>query len=158
LGGVRVACNGTETITLADGTYRLDNLEPSTYVVTAATRGFEPDRKEVTVTEGTVTVDFYLKEAIGKGTIRGRIIDVTSGKPISSGGTVILILPLANKYASVSGDGSYEFRDLPADNYELWASVPSYEDTKETITLGEGETKTLDFRCVPSNRSEPPWG
>lgn len=159
LGSVKVACSGQETITLADGTYRLENLASSSYTVTATIRGFEHDQREVTVNdEGTVTVDFRLREALGRGTIRGRVLDLTSGKPISSGGTVTLVLPLGNKYASVSSDGSYEFRDLLADSYELWASAPSYEDKKETITLGEGETKTLDFRCVPSSRVEPPWG
>lgn len=128
-------------------------------MVTATVKGFEPSRREVTINdEEVVTVDFCLRQAVGTGTIRGRVLDSSSGTPISTGGAVVLILPLGNRYASLNGDGYYEFRDLPADNYELWASVPSCEDEKVTVALGDGETKTADFQCVRSKRVEPPWG
>lgn len=159
LSGVAVSCNGHETATLADGTYRLEIPARSTYTITAMIKGFERGRREVIVGDAEeIQVDFCLRDAIGTGVIHGRVLDNVSGTPISSGGTVILVFPLANKYASISSDGCYEFRDLPADSYELWVSVPSYEEMRSIVTLAGGETRTLDIRCIPTRPVEPPWG
>lgn len=158
LSGANVTCNGKEVTTLVDGTYRLEELSPSTYTVIATIKGFEPSWRQVTVTrDEKVTLVFCLREAVGRAVIRGRMLDKISRKPISAG-TVILILPINNKYANTDSNGYYEFRDLPADSYEIWTSAPLYEDERATATLEDGEISTIDFQCALSNRVEPPWG
>ena len=159
LSGVKIEISGEEATTLADGTYRIEGLASSTYEVTAHINGYEPNLKVVTVGEvGNTTVDFSLREAVGTGTIEGLILDNTTKKAISSEGTVVLILPLGNKYASVDDKGHYRFVGLPPGSHELWASSSLYEDKRMTVTLREAERKIINFHCVPSNRVEPPWG
>ena len=158
LTGAKVKCEGHETSSLANGSYRLENLVPSTYTVTVSLKGFETSEKTVTIEdEKELTVDFILDKAHGTATIKGRVLDKMSGTAISEG-TVILILPLANKYSSIGADGSYGFENLPADTYELCTSVPGYRDERTETVLLDGEMRHIDFYCTASRPVEPPWG
>ncbi|MBS7625996.1 carboxypeptidase regulatory-like domain-containing protein [Candidatus Bathyarchaeota archaeon] len=158
LSGVKVSCEGGDTLTLPDGTYRLEHLEPKIYVVEVAIQGFETQRKKVAVKdEEGVVADFHMNDAVGTGVIHGHVLDKLRGKPISHG-TVTLILPLINKYASVNSEGHYEFRNLAPGEYKLYFSTQHYEEEMMTTTLRDGEVKILNISCRPSNRVEPPWG
>ena len=159
LGSAKVTCNGKKTITLFDGSYEFKNLEPGTYTITASLKGFKSDSKTVTIQKDEViTLDFHLPQAIGTAKIFGIVYNAETKRPITSGGTVILILPIANRYAPLDKNGYYEFNDLVEDSYDLWASIPGYEDGKATVTVAEGEKKVQDFFCRPTLNIEPPWG
>jgi hypothetical protein len=158
LGAVKVTCDGRSTSTLFDGFYKFENLAPGTYNVTASLKGFRSESKIVSVKDNeTLFVDFNLNEATGTAKICGYVRDAKTGKPLS-GGTVMLILPTANRYATVDENGFYEFSNLPSDTYEVWTSVFGYEDIKAIVRVGEGETKTQDFYCEARSAVEPPWG
>lgn len=159
LGSAKVIWNGKKTITLFDGTYEFKNIKPGTYTITASLKGFKSDSKIVTVQkDDIITLDFYLSEAIGTAKIYGTVYDAKTKRPITSGGTVILILPTANKYALLDKKGYYEFNDLAEDGYDLWTSIPGYEDEKAVVEVAEGEEKVQGFHCKPILNIEPPWG
>ncbi|MEM2873002.1 MAG: carboxypeptidase regulatory-like domain-containing protein [Nitrososphaerales archaeon] len=159
LGSAKVTCSEKKTLTLFDGFYEFKNVEPGTYTIVASLKGFKSDSKTVTVQkDDMITLDFRLSEATGTAKIYGTVYDASTKKPIASGGTIILVLPITNKYALLDKNGRYEFKDLAKDSYDLWASIPGYEDEKATITLAEGEEKIQDFFCRHVVNIEPPWG
>lgn len=159
LGGAKIDCNGRRIITLFDGTFEFKGLELGTYTITAGLKGFKSQTKKVTVEkEGITAVDFELPEAIGTAKISGTVYDAEIKKPISSSGTVILILSIANKYAHLDGHGYFEFDNLAGDSYELVTSISGYEDKRRKVDIDEEEKKILNFYCKPIMLAEPPWG
>lgn len=159
LGSAKVTCNGRKTMTLFDGSYEFKNIETGTYTITASLKGFKSDSKTVFVQKDEViTLNFRLPQAKGTAKILGIVYDAETKRPITSGGTVVLILPISNRYESLDRNGYYEFKDLVEDTYDLWTSITGYEDGKAKVTVAEGEKKVQDFFCKPSLVVEPPWG
>lgn len=159
LGSAKVTCNEKKTITLFDGFYEFKNIEPGTYTITASLKGFKSQSKVVNIQKNDIiNLDFRLSEAKGTAKIYGTVYDIETKKPVTSGGTIILILPVTNRYALLDKNGRYEFNDLAEDSYDLLASIPGYEDERVTVKLVEGEKKTQDFFCRPVMNIEPSWG
>ncbi|MEM3436944.1 MAG: carboxypeptidase regulatory-like domain-containing protein [Nitrososphaerales archaeon] len=159
LGSVKVACNEKKTLTLFDGFYEFKNIEPGTYTITVSLKGFKSQSKVVNIQKNDIiNLDFRLSEAKGTAKIYGIVYDAETKKPITSGGTIIMVLPVANRYALLDKNGRYEFNDLVGDNYDLLTSIPGYEDERVIVTLAEGEKKVQDFYCKPILNIEPPWG
>lgn len=155
----KVACEGMETRTLADGSFVLNGLATGTYEVTVSLQGFESISKIVSIQEGEeVTLDFCLSKDTGTAKIHGHVYDATSKKPVEPGGTIILILPVANKYKHIDRNGYYEFENLPAGTYKLLTSIAGYEDHKIILTVNDDEIKAHDFFCKTQKIEEPPWG
>jgi len=166
LGSAQVQCNGKNTITLFDGTFEFRDIEPGTYTITASLKGFKSQSKSVTIDkESKVVADFHLPEAWGTSKISGIVYDAVTKKPLTCG-TVILIFPIANRYAAIktpdlitgTNKGYYEFDNLVEDSYNLITSIDGYEEEKATIAVGENEKKILDLFCKPALVIEPPWG
>jgi len=159
LRGAAVACGEIETKTLADGSFSLDSLDLGTYKVTVGLQGFNTASKAVTLKKGEeVTLDFSLSRATGTAKIHGRVYDVESKKAIGKAGSVILILPVANKYKDIDRNGHYEFENLPAGTYKILTSIPGYGSHDTSLKVTEGEKVTYDFPCRPIDIEEPPWG
>lgn len=158
LNGVSVTCNDFVTTTLADGAYHFENLPPTTYVLTVALQGYQSDTQTVTITETTThTVDFHLPKATGTASITGHVFDAETHQPLMTG-TVILILPISNRYSALTTDGSYTFLKLTADSYKLITSIPEYDDSEYDVVLAEGESKVQDINCTRNREVEPAWG
>jgi hypothetical protein len=158
LNGATLTYNGTETATLADGSYTFNDLLPGTYEIKVRLQGFQSIGENVYVPkDGESIQDFYLSEALGSAKLYGHVIDDATGKPVKEG-TTILILPVANKYSHIKMDGYYEFTNLPAGTFTISTSVPGYEDGFTVLSLEENETKTHEFLCKAMKIEEPPWG
>jgi len=159
LHGAVVACQGRETRTLADGTFVLNDLPSATYRLSVSLEGFEPVSKEIAIREEEeITQDFRLSEASGTAKICGHVLDAESRERIVSGGTLMLILPVTNRYRHIDENGYYEFDSLPAGKHTIATSIPEYEDKKAIQSVKNGETRTLDFFCKPLRAVEPFWG
>ncbi len=159
LKGAKVVCDGMKTRTLADGFFVLDGLAAGTYDVTVSLQGFKSTSKAVSIQDGgEATLDFRLSKATGKAKIRGNVYDTESKKIVEAGGTVMLILPVANKYEHIDKDGYYEFENLPAGTFKIATSIPGYEGGDIILTVTDNEIKTHDFFCKPQKIEEPPWG
>jgi len=159
LKSAKVTCNWKETRALADGSFILDGLTIGTYEVTVSIQGFKSTSKTVSIREGEeVNLDFCLSKATGTAKIRGHIYDAKSKKTVERSGTVILILPVANKYKHINRNGYYEFENLPAGTYKIITSIPGYEDQDVILTVADDEIKVHDFFCKTQKIEEPPWG
>ncbi len=159
LHGAKVTCNNQESSSLADGYYAFKDLPPGLYRVSVNLEGFQSDTQTITLRENEVAVlDFRLSKACGSATIRGKIYDQETGEAIGRGGTVILIRPLSNRYASIDKKGNYMFDSLPAGTYRLVTSISEYVDTEASLTVEEGASIVHDFACKQNKEVEPAWG
>ena len=159
LNGARIMCDGFETLTLADGFYVFDDLPTRTFEVRVNLKGFQSESRKVTIRDNEVAVlDFYLSKASGTARISGRVYDSETSKPMVNRGTVILILPISNRYAHIDGDGYYEFVNLPAGTYTMSTSIPEYDDCDTVLAIADVESKVHDFFCKFNRDVEPAWG
>jgi len=159
LQGVRVSCQGKETRTLADGTFVFKDLPPGSYKVVVNLEGFESESKDISIQAGeNVIQDFHLAKTRGTAKICGHVYDAESKKIVSQGGTVILIMPVANRYKHIDRNGYYEFENLLAGKYTLVTSLQGFEDNKIVQSVVDGEIRILDFFCKPMRTEEPLWG
>jgi hypothetical protein len=159
LNGAKVSCNSRESMSLADGFYAFKDLPPGQYAVHVDLEGFQSVTQTVSTRENQVVVlDFHLPQALGSATISGQIYDRETRDPVGRGGTVILILPLSNRYVILDKNGHYAFENLPAGTYHLTTSIPEYDDTDAFLTVETGESIVHDFECKRNNEVEPAWG
>lgn len=156
LQAAKIACNKMETRSLADGFFAIEGLAPGTYEVSASLESFKTATKTVSVQE-EVTLNFSLPKAIGTAKIHGHVFDAESRENVKQGGTVTLVVPVANKYAHLDSDGYYQFENLPGGKYRISTSTPGYIDNIVTVKLGDGEIKLHNFLCK-TILEEPPWG
>ena len=159
LNGAKVTCEDFETLTLADGFYIFDKLRLGTYEIKVSLKGFQSESEKISIKDSeTAIVDFYLDKAIGTASISGHVYDSESGKPIVNKGTIIMIIPITNRYAYIGANGYYEFSNLPAGTYNVSASIPEYYDCDAVLSIAEDEFKEHDFYCKVNKTVEPPWG
>lgn len=159
LGGAKIICNGKETITLFDGSFTLGDITPGTCVVAVSLKGFNSQTRRIEVSEVTTTyLNFQLQESEGTAKIFGFVYDCQTKRPVSSDGTIILILPVSNLYMHIDKDGYFEFSRLAGDKYEILVSIPGYEQAKAVISIEDGEQLRCDFHCKPIRIETPPWG
>lgn len=160
IAGAEVKCNGKRTRTLFDGTYKFENLAPSTCIVTVTQKGFQSQKRTIELGKNkTADLSFCLTPEEGFGKLYGNAFDSKTRKPITSGGTIIMVLPSRNKQVPIRPkDGYFEFMNLPSGTHRVWASVLGYEDELRRINLEDKEEKRVDFFCRKKESIEPPWG
>ena len=159
LGGVGVECDGREATTICDGTFEIVDVEAGAHVLTARLKGFETRDVNINLNMGDeVFVELVLMDAEGDGMIYGYAYDSDNHTPITSGGTVILVLPASNRYARLDSQGRYEFKNLPPDTYSIRTSIPGYQDVSVQVKVEEGEAKRHDLYCNRVEVEEVPWG
>jgi len=96
-------------------TYSFKDLPPGRYDVQVDLKGYQSSTQTVSTRENEVVVlDFNLSIALGSATISGRVYDNETSEPIESSGTIILIQPISNRYATIDGKGHYSFDNLPS--------------------------------------------
>jgi hypothetical protein len=159
VGGATVYCDGRETKTLFDGSYKFEGLSSGTHVITVVLEGYKTQKQIVElVREKDVKLDFHLESKRGDGKIYGYIFDEFNKEPVKTGGSVYVYRPTLNRYTSVDPiSGYYEFTDLPPGLYKLWISALGYEDEMKIVAIQEGEEKRVDF-IIKKRSEEIPWG
>lgn len=160
IAGATVTCNGNVTTTLFDGSFEFNVLAPLTYNITVSQKGFTKQRRKITVTPDRETsIIFTLSPSTGSGSIFGYVYDSKNKCPIPTGGTAIMVLPVANRHVEINPEsGEYQFRNLPPGKYQIFTSLFGYEDESKEITLTQNERKRVDFFCSKIKTLEVPWG
>jgi len=106
LNGAKVTCGEFERLTLADGFYTFNELPTRTFEVTVNLKGYQSISKKVTIKDNEHTVqDFILDKSSGTACIKENIRDSETNGPIGNKGTVILILPISNRYTHIDENG-----------------------------------------------------
>ena len=159
ISGAHVQCGEKRTLTLFDGTYKLEDLKASTQIVIITQKGFKTLQKTTDLGEKkTEILDFRLSPNTGYGRIYGQVYDSKTRKPLSEG-TMIMVFPATNKQVHIKpANGSFEFPNLPSGTHEIWTSILGYLDDLKMVSLKENEEKQVDFYCRKNEAVEPPWG
>jgi len=160
VGGAKVVCNGMETLTLFDGTFKFENLAPGLHTVEIELEGYSKQAKQIDAgEEAVVFLEFQLEPEAGNAKIYGYVLGEETGEPVREGGSVYLFRPTSNRSALVNPNtGFYEFVGLSSGTYRVWTSTLNYEGQKKTVTLKEGEERRQDFLINKKEEKEVPWG
>jgi hypothetical protein len=136
-----------------DGYYEFRDLSAGDYTITYEKEGYQTQTVEVTLEEGdkkeVETVTMILVE---KGKIYGYVVDIKSD-PIESVRLKLKgIGTKAVKRTSTDADGFFEFTNLEADTYVIFASKKGYKKTKSTIKLEEGEDGEIEIEMKKTTK------
>ena len=140
----------------SDGRFRLADLEPGRYLLTASRAGHAPARA-VGVQGGAAEVTLRLEAG---GALRGRVRDRSTGSPVAPFAVTVrraagpLRWPPLKALSVVDASGEYRLDDLPPGPVVVSASAPSHapsDDLEVTIPEPPG-VATADFDLRPGGR------
>lgn len=157
--GAIVTCDGMDSRTLFDGSFRFEDLEIGPYTVEIGLEGYRGQRKKIEVkVEEEVVLNFILETETGDAKIFGYVISKETGEPLKAGGSVYMFRLTSNKNTSIDPrTGRFEFSGLSPGTYTIWTSVLDYDDNKKTVTVEEDEERREDF-FITKAEIEPPLG
>lgn len=157
LKGVTVTIQGADYSDSAetdeDGYYEFKDLAGGEYTLTYEKDGYETQTKDVELEEGeTLELETITLEEIVKGTIYGYVVDI-QGEPIESVKLNLKGIKTGTKTKTSSdADGFFEFEDLSADTYIIFAKKKGYKKGKKTVTLEEGEEIEIEIEMKKTSR------
>ncbi|HVF39302.1 MAG TPA: TonB-dependent receptor plug domain-containing protein, partial [Gemmatimonadaceae bacterium] len=85
--------------------------------------------------------------AQGGGSIRGRVIESATNRPIRHASVTVAGLGLG---AVADEDGSYVIANVPAGTHEVSVRRVGYVRRAQTVTVGAGATARADFSMIPT--------
>lgn len=150
LQGVAVTITGTgvpgSTSTDENGYYQFDGLDAGNYTLSYTKDGYTPTTTTLTLGSGeTRDLGETTMELITTGSISGYVTDVR-GNPIESVRLSLKgVKTKVSKTTSSDADGFFEFTDLDADTYVIFAKKKGYKKTQQKITLGAGESQEIEI-------------
>ena len=96
---------------------------------------------------GGITIMAPQHEAGVVGTIRGRVTEAGSGRPIAGAQVLLVGTP---RGAVTSAGGEYALSGLPAGSHTLRARIIGFQAAQLTVEVGDGQTATADFSLTPA--------
>lgn len=157
LQGVTVTIEGgnlsDSTQTNTDGYYEFTNLAAGNYTLTYEKEGYQTETADITLKENDVRdLGTLILEEITKAKIYGYVIDI-SDNPIESAKLKLKGIKTGyNSTTTSDADGFFEFTDLAADTYILIAKKNGYKRAKQTIKLGERESREIEIEMKKTSR------
>jgi protocatechuate 3,4-dioxygenase beta subunit len=145
------------------GVYRIDDVAPGRYRVTAAHRNYQQQSLTVAIRSGqTGRQDFSLKTrdrqdgtvtatplftgaSTGYGQVRGNVSDARSGKPLERATVTI-----GARSTRTSASGDYGLEGIAAGSVTLTIEKSGYQDFSRRIRIQAGKTTIMDFRMTPA--------
>jgi len=153
----------SETLhTDADGTFSLQGIVPAKYGITGRADGFVAKEMKV-----TAPADNVLIELRRGGTIKGRVVDKATGRPIDD--FVTHLEPYFSPTQKYDEGGAFEYGGLGTGFYSLFVGAPGYAETAaHGIRVREGtetsgilvelqaiETATVIFNVTSARDGSP---
>src|SRR3972149_3662461 len=140
--GVTVTIEGTDYSESKEtderGFYVFTNLSAEEYTRTYKKEGYQTQTEEITLSEGEIkNMGTIIMEEIVKARISGYVLDI-KGAPIES--VRLKIKGIKTRYknsTSSDADGFFEFENLEADTYVIFANKKGYKKAKRTVKLEE---------------------
>ncbi len=154
IGGVTVTGSAAgvtiSAVTVADGSYALNNLSPGEFTVQASLSGYTSSTPVTTQVQAnsTATADFTVTP--NEGTISGFVRESDVG---ISGAMVVAAGDAGNSgFTTTTADGSYSVSNLAVDRYSVQVNLSRYASTPDTafVQLDPGATVSQDFTVVKS--------
>ena len=136
------------------GSFKIDNVEPGEYNVTAAKRAYDTLSVSVTVIAGKNTIaDFILEKTdttanLNYGSISGSVFDSESGNPLAN---VTLYTIPATVVLSSGAEGTFTFNNIEPGSYSLIAKKTGYDSAQVTINVIAGITAAADIQLTKTD-------
>jgi hypothetical protein len=141
-------------MTSANGSYELE-LEPGSYGIYVAAENYYSspaagtDALPIILEEGMeLEEDIFLRAMEeGGGSLSGVISTLdAAGEDLAMGGVLLVLSNDDNAYSTISaGDGSYQFWNVEADDYELSAQMAYFAGAQLDVSISEGEESSHDI-------------
>ncbi len=128
------------------GYYEFSGLAAGDYTLTYAKNGYTTQSQDISLDEGENRhIETVMMVSAQKGKIYGYVVNIR-GEPIES-----VNLKLRNvktkvvKSTASDADGFYEFADIDAGTYVIFAKRKGYKNTQKPVTLAEGEDEEIEI-------------
>ncbi|HKQ39323.1 MAG TPA: sigma-70 family RNA polymerase sigma factor, partial [Verrucomicrobiae bacterium] len=133
------------TITDSNGSFTLTRLTAGTNGVTAAARGFAPERVMVNLVSNTGQLEIQLKPG---NLLRVRVVDETKA-PVD--GATVALSDWKDRHAydwsaTTDASGSVEWSDAPPDRIELDVLKTGFFESRDNAARANGEEQTITMR------------
>lgn len=93
---------------------------------------------------------FFATSALAQdetGTVSGSVLEEGTQRPLVGADVILDGTP----YATIAGeDGRFELSDIPAGTHVIRASLIGYGSNEEEVTLGAGQSVTVEFSLQPA--------
>ncbi len=157
LRGVTITIAGNNYSSSAEtdtnGYYEFRNLAAGKYTLTYEKEGYQTQSEDVTLGENEIkNMGMITMEEIVQAKIYGYVVNIR-GNPIES--VRLRIKGVKTNYKSTTSsdaDGFFEFADLEADTYTIFAKKTGYKNTNRTISLSEEESKEIEIVMKKSTK------
>ncbi len=136
------------------GSFKIDNVEPGEYSVTAAKRAYDTLTVAVTVLAGKNTIaDFILQKTdstanISYGSIAGTVFDSESGIAIPN--VTLYTIPATVVLTSAS-DGAFAFNNIEPGSYSLIAKKSGYDSARITLNVTAGIAAAANIQLTKTD-------
>jgi hypothetical protein len=139
LAGATVTASGVSTISVADGSYALNNLPAGPTQIVAALTGFQSGSASVTVVASATTAAPPITLGSSSGAITGTVKSAAgaaiSGASVGFGGGT----------TTTNASGSYTLTGVPAGTVQLVASASGFQSATQNVSVSGGTTTTANF-------------
>ncbi|WP_051314637.1 carboxypeptidase regulatory-like domain-containing protein [Alteribacter aurantiacus] len=139
-------------ITGINGNYVVSNVAPGSYSVTASATDFQSaSLGAIVVSNQDSIVNFTLLE--NPGTIVGTIVNAQTGQPIVTSNVQLRINDVNGAViatASTDTQGNFTFQGIAPGTYTVVASDISFQTNFATVTVGPGQTQTVNIALEPN--------
>jgi hypothetical protein len=143
-----------QVVTDADGVFRVDNLQPGTYEITASKEGFTspPATRVEVASRKTVNASVQLAQAFGS--LRGVTL-APGGFSLAEANVVIRSLADATDRSAVSDvDGIFKLDDLQPGRYQITASKGELTSSATTVEIAKDKTTNASVLLASANAQE----
>jgi len=140
--------NSTHAVnTDSTGFYRLPNVRPGSYTLTAVKAGYDSSVVQVSVDTGKTTkADFIMYLSQRPGGITGRIIDQSSGSGLE--GVKVETSPFMG-LINTDVNGYYAISNMPVGSYNVTAFKYDFVTKTYKVTVFEDSIRVVDFSLEP---------
>jgi hypothetical protein len=143
-----------QVVTDADGVFRVDNLQPGTYEITASKEGFTspPATRVEVASRKTVNASVQLAKAFGS--LRGVTL-APGGFSLAEAHVVIRSLADATDRSAVSDvEGIFKLDDLQPGRYQMTASKGELTSSATTVEIAKDKTTNASVLLASANAQE----
>ena len=129
-----------------DGYYRFDEFVAGNYKLTYEKEGYETQTQDISLEQGEIKdLGVVTMEQSEKGMIYGYVVNI-KGNPLEFVRLRLKgIKTKVLKTASSDEDGFFEFTDLEADTYIIYAKKKKYRNARRNVKLGDGESEEIEI-------------
>ncbi len=125
------------------------SVKPGTYTLEVTASGFKPANETVSVDENeTVVVQIGLKPT-GNGTIKGTVVDATTGQPIPGAGVTVD----GQIWATTDSNGTFIIPGVPVGNHSVLVLAKDHKSVVENVTVLVNQTVNLTLSLEEMNSS-----